>query len=436
MSRVERPRRVYRVGGSVRDTLLGLPAEDRDWVVLGETPETMRKRGFTQVGADFPVFIHPDNGEAYALARKERKQGSGHRGFVTRFDADTTLEEDLIRRDITINAMAMDAAGHLVDPFGGQADLHHRVLRHVSPAFADDPLRVLRVARFLARFWDLGFRVAPETRDLMARLVRAGEMETLTAERVWLETHKALQTPSPLAYFDLLHQSGALSVLFPELAALMGVPQPPTHHPEGDVWNHTRLVLKQATRLSPDATVRFAALVHDLGKGATPAAVLPRHPNHEKTGVTLVNRLCDRLRIPNRFRTLGVATCRYHLACHRLLEMTPKKVVRLLHRLQVLRDPTKLEPFLLACRADATGRQGAEQTPYPQAARLTQYLNACLKVDTRPFVQAGMQGQRLGDAVHAVRLHRVKAIMHGAASPDPANVGAETHSSAVSLCVD
>ena len=410
MSKVEALRQVYRVGGCVRDSLLGLASPDRDWVVVGETPQTMLARGFIQVGGQFPVFLHPDSGEEYALARQERKTGQGHRGFVTKFGTETTLKEDLARRDLTINAMVMDASGRIMDPFGGQEDLQQRLLRHVSPAFVEDPLRVLRVARFLARFWSLGFRVAAETMDLMTQLVAAGEMQTLTAERVWLETRKALETDYPLAFFDLLQQCGALQILFPELAALVGVPQPLTHHPEGDVWRHTRITLEQATRLSQDALVRFASLVHDLGKGVTPLELLPRHHGHEQKGVVLVNQLCDRLRIPNHFRKLGILTARYHMQCHCLLEMTPKKVVRLLVKLNAFHDPSLLENFLLACQADATGRQGAHACPYPQAEVLRYCVQQCASIDNQLFLQAGLQGRRLGEALHKERIRQVRAV--------------------------
>ena len=411
MSKVEPFCHAYRVGGCVRDTLLGLPVSDQDWVVVGETVDTMQHRGFIPVGAEFPVFLHPDTGEAYALARQERKTGKGYRGFKTHFGSETTLEEDLARRDLTINAMAMDATGRIIDPFGGREDLNKRLLRHVSPAFAEDPLRVLRVARFLARFWSLGFRVVAKTRHLMTQLVHAGELETLAAERVWLETRKALETEYPLPFFDLLQQCGALRVLFPELAALIGVPQPPMHHPEGDVWTHTRMVLARATRLSRDVTVRFAALVHDLGKGVTPSEQLPRHHNHEMRGVALVNLLCDRLRIPTLFRKLGLLTTQYHLHSHRVVTMTPQKVVRLLRHMNAFHDPSLLERFLLVCQADATGRLGAEERAYPPASVLRHCAQQCATIHNQAFLDAGLQGKRFGEAIHKERIHRVRAVL-------------------------
>ena len=402
---------LYRVGGCVRDSLLGFPAVDQDWVVVGETADSMLSKGFRPVGADFPVFLHPETGEAYALARQERKTGKGYLGFVTHAGAEVTLEEDLARRDLTINAIAMDANGTIIDPFGGQEDIKNRQLRHISPAFAEDPLRVLRVARFFARFWNLGFQIAEETQVLMTQLVQSGEIHTLVAERVWNETRKALETDTPLAFFDLLHQCGALPILFPELAALIDIPQPVKYHPEGDVWTHTRMTLTQATQLSQDATVRFAALVHDLGKGTTPPALLPHHYNHEERGVLLVNQLCDRLRTPTAFRKLAVLGCRYHLQCHRLLEMTPKKVLKLLIHLNAFREIALLDKFLLVCQADATGRQGASHTPYPQADLLRQCVQHCSTIDIQELQKAGLQGQAFGEALHKKRLQRLHSIL-------------------------
>ncbi|MEO5339705.1 MAG: multifunctional CCA addition/repair protein [Magnetococcus sp. MYC-9] len=408
---VEPIRQLYRVGGSVRDHLLGLPAPDRDWVVVGETPHTMQARGFIQVGADFPVFLHPDSGEAYALARQERKTGAGYRGFAASAAPTVRLEEDLARRDLTINAMAMDENGRIIDPFGGEEDLRNRLLRHVSPAFVEDPLRVLRVARFLARFWALGFRVAEETWTLLQRLVAAGELQTLSVERIWQETLKALATEHPLAYFDLLQQCGALAVLFPELAALIGTPQPPCHHPEGDVWQHTRLTLLQASRLSDNPQVRFAALLHDVGKGNTPADLLPHHNGHEERGVALIERLCDRLRVPTAFRRLAQATARHHLHCHRMAEMRPGTVVRLLMQLNALHQPELLQRFVLACQADAQGRPGAEDRPYPQAGMLLRCREASVHIDTTPWRH--LQGRALGVALHRERIRRVRRVLAG-----------------------
>lgn len=405
-------RQIYRVGGSVRDRLLGQPALDQDWVVVGETPQSMLARGFYQVGADFPVFLHPESGEAYALARQERKTGPGYLGFTAHSAPTVTLKEDLARRDLTINAMAMDADGQIIDPFGGCVDLQNRLLRHVSPAFAEDPLRVLRVARFLARFWDLGFRVADETLALLTQLAHSGELQTLSVERVWQETHKALAAQNPLAFFDLLQQCGALAVLFPELEALIGIPQPAHYHPEGDVWQHTRLVLARATQLSRSPTVRFAALLHDLGKAATPPTEWPHHYGHEERSVELINPLCDRLRIPTVFRSVALATARHHMRCHRLLEMRPNKVVRLLLQLKALQKPDFLEEVLLACQADATGLLGeADPSSYPQADLLRQCRHCCVEIDPTPFIQAGVQGALLGERLHQERVRRVRALL-------------------------
>ncbi|MBF0162512.1 MAG: multifunctional CCA addition/repair protein [Magnetococcales bacterium] len=403
--------RLYRVGGWVRDHLLGLPAPDRDWVVVGETPQTLQARGFMQVGADFPVFLHPESGEAYALARQERKTGPGYRGFATQVSADVTLEEDLARRDLTINAMAMDSTGAIIDPFGGQEDLKNRLLRHVSPAFVEDPLRVLRVARFLARFWHLGFRVAPETLVLLSNLVAAGELQTVAMERIWQESVKALTTANPLAFFDLLQQCGALAVLFPELAALVGIPQPPLYHPEGDVWQHTRLTLAQACRLSDSPRVRFAALLHDVGKAETPQTLLPHHYGHETRGVARIHGLCDRVHVPTAFRKLALAAAQYHLQCHRVREMRPGKVVRLLARLNAFHHTDFMEEFITVCHADANGRLGREGEEYPAGAVLRRCGRACVGIDVTPWRHAGLQGSALGAAIHQERIVRVRAVL-------------------------
>ncbi len=363
----------YLVGGAVRDRLLGLPVHERDWVVVGATPEAMQAAGYKPVGRDFPVFLHPETNEEHALARTERKSGHGYHGFV--------FHADLARRDLTINAIAEDEHGTLVDPFNGQADLQTRVLRHVSPAFAEDPLRVLRAARFAARFARLGFQIAGETLALMRQLVQAGELEHLAPERVFQETHKALITDSPQVYVRVLRDCGALAVLFPELDRLFGVPQPPQHHPEVDSGAHVLLALEQATRLSEDAAVRFAVLVHDLGKGATPADILPKHHGHEKRGVPLVRAVCERLRVPRAWRELAELVCRYHLHCHRAAELKPGTILKVLTAADAFRRPARFAQFLLACEADARGRTGLEARDYPQAARLARALDAARSVD-------------------------------------------------------
>ncbi|MES2606417.1 MAG: multifunctional CCA addition/repair protein, partial [Pseudomonadota bacterium] len=365
--------KIYRVGGAVRDKLLGLPHKDSDWVVVGATVEEMLQQGYTQVGRDFPVFLHPKSKEEHALARTERKSGSGYTGFVVNASPDVTLEEDLLRRDLTINAIA-DDHGTLIDPYGGQNDLEARILRHVSPAFAEDPLRVLRVARFAARFAHLGFTVAPETLALMRALVDAGELQHLIPERVWQEIHNALTSKSPQVFVQVLRDCGALPVLLPEMNALFGVPQPEFFHPEIDTGVHMLMVMEQAAKLSEETTVRFAAMVHDLGKGLTPATVLPSHTGHEESGVALIEQLCQRLRVPNEHRELAVIVSRHHTRCHKAMKHKAEDLVQTLESCDALRRPQRFEQFLLACEADARGRTGLERRPYPQAERLRSVL--------------------------------------------------------------
>lgn len=404
--------RCYQVGGSVRDALLGLAIQDRDWVVVGAQPETLLALGYTRVGADFPVFLHPITGEEYALARTERKTGPGYRGFSVVSHGTITLEEDLKRRDLTINAMALDPQGHLIDPFGGAQDLHHRVLRHVSAAFAEDPLRVLRVARFLARLAPLGFAIAPETLTLMRQLAHAGVLRELTPERVWTETLKALNTPSPALYFQTLSQCDALPELFGELAALKGQSQPVAFHPEGDAWHHTLLTLEAAAQLTPQPEVRFAALLHDLGKGKTPAHHLPHHHGHESRGVHGVQTLCRRLKTPKSFENLATLTARHHMHCHRLKEMSPHRVVKLLTQLNGFRNPPIVAQFVLACTADKWGRgPDHDGKPYPAGALLATILENLLAIDTRPLIEAGYQGEAFGQALHRLRIQRTQEIM-------------------------
>ncbi len=398
--------KVYQVGGSVRDRLLGLPVQDRDWVVVGSTPEAMRALGYRQVGRDFPVFLHPQTGEEYALARTERKTAPGYHGFAVHADPGVTLEEDLRRRDVTVNAMAMDEAGTLVDPFGGQEDLCRRLLRHVSPAFVEDPVRVLRVARFAAR---LGFSVAAETLALMRSMVEAGEVDALTPERVWAELERALGEPDPGRFFGVLRECGALARLFPEIDALFGVPQRADFHPEVDTGAHLLLVLAQAARLSPEPLVRFAALVHDLGKGTTPAEDWPRHVGHEDRGVALVEGLCERYRAPREFRELGVLAARLHGLCHRALELRPSTLLRLLESADAFRRPERFERLLLACEADFRGRPGWEDRPYPQADALRSALAAAVAVQARPLVQQGLSGPDLARALRDLRVAAIRA---------------------------
>jgi tRNA nucleotidyltransferase (CCA-adding enzyme) len=404
--------KAYLVGGAVRDTLLGREALERDWVVVGETPESMAARGFRAVGKDFPVFLHPETKEEYALARTERKTAPGYRGFAVHAEPDVTLEQDLLRRDLTINAMALDEAGHLIDPYGGARDIEARLLRHVSPAFSEDPVRILRLARFAARFAPLGFRVAEETRVLMRAMAEAGEVDALVPERVFAELAKALVEPVPGAFFKVLRSCDALARLFPEIDGLFGVPQPPEHHPEVDTGVHTLLVLEQAARLSPDPTVRFAALTHDLGKGLTPPDRWPRHWGHEKAGLTALASLCGRLKVPNAYRKLAEKVMRYHGHCHRALELRPGTVVDLLQRLDALRRGDALEPFLLACEADARGRPGFENRLYPQADWLRAAREAAMSVPVEPLLARGLKGAEFGEALRRARIGAVKEARH------------------------
>lgn len=398
----------YRVGGAVRDRMLGLPFKDTDWVVVGATPEQMLAAGYTQVGRDFPVFLHPHSKEEYALARTERKSGRGYTGFVVNASPDVTLEEDLQRRDLTINAMAESESGELVDPYGGQRDLQQRVLRHVSAAFAEDPLRVLRVARFAARFAHLGFHIAEETLTLMRQLVDAGEMQHLVPERVWQEMHTALATPDPAVFFSVLRECGALAALLPELEALFGVPQPEVFHPEIDTGVHMMMVLEQAAQLSQDSAVRYAALVHDLGKGSTPPDLLPSHTGHEERGAELIEALSSRLRVPNDFRELGALVSRQHTRCHRAMKHGAADLFLTLELCDALRRPQRFEQFLLACEADARGRKGMQQKPYPQAGLLRRALQAARGVDVAPLARQ-FHKQELGVKIREARIAAIAA---------------------------
>jgi tRNA nucleotidyltransferase (CCA-adding enzyme) len=400
----------FLVGGAVRDAMLGLPVHERDWVVVGATAEALESAGYRRVGRDFPVFLHPHSREEYALARTERKTAPGYHGFETRFTPDVTLEQDLERRDLTINAMARADDGTLVDPYGGQRDLEARLLRHVSPAFAEDPVRVLRVARFAARYARLGFSVAPETMALMQQMAAAGEIDALVAERVWQETAKALAEPSPEVYFDVLREAAALAVIFPELERLHGVPQPPLWHPEIDTGVHVRLVLRAAAQLSPLPRVRFAALLHDLGKGTTPPAEWPRHIDHERRGVVLIHALAERLRVPNDFRELAVAVARDHGNCHRALQLRPATVLDLLERCDALRRPERFAEFLIACEADFRGRDGFEARPYPQAAFLAAALAAVAAVALTAEERAGLAGPAIGARMRERRLEALAPL--------------------------
>ncbi len=401
--------RIYLVGGAVRDKLLGLPVKERDWVVVGARPEDLERQGYKPVGRDFPVFLHPKTHDEYALARTERKIAAGYRGFSVRAAPEVTLEEDLRRRDLTINALAQDADGKIIDPYGGRRDIEQRVLRHVSPAFAEDPVRILRAARFAARYRHLGFRVAEETIALMRGMVDAGEADALVPERVWQELAKALREPNPPAFFEVLRACDAQALLFPEIERLYGVPQPPQYHPEIDTGVHTMLVLTQAAKLSPEPIVRFAALTHDLGKGTTPRSQWPSHRGHEKRGVALVDQLCDRLKAPNHFRELARHVARYHLHCHRALELCAATILKVLEALDAFRRPERFEQFLTACEADARGRAGLENREYPQADILRAARAAAASVNAKSLIEAGIEGPAIASALRERRIAAIKA---------------------------
>jgi tRNA nucleotidyltransferase (CCA-adding enzyme) len=403
------PMKTYLVGGAVRDRLLGLPPGDRDFVVVGETQEAMLARGFRPVGSDFPVFLHPQTHEEYALARTERKSGRGYRGFVVDADPSVTLEEDLGRRDFTINAIAQDDAGRLVDPFGGARDLEERVLRHVGPAFAEDPLRVLRAARFMARFAALGFSIAPETMQLMRAMAASGELGELVPERVWQELSRALASATPSAFLRSLRDCGALAVVLPEVDALYGVPQRAEFHPEIDTGVHVELVCDMAARLAPgDAVAGFAALAHDLGKALTPADVLPRHIGHEHAGLAPLRALCERLKVPTGHRRLAEMACREHLNVHRLGELRDDTVHDLLLRCDAFRQPAWIAQLALVCEADKRGRAGHADDAYPQAAELQRLLAAALSVRAADLADRGLQGPALGEALRKARIAAIR----------------------------
>ena len=393
----------YLVGGAVRDNLLKLPSKDKDWVIVGATPDEMLEKGFTQVGQDFPVFLHPDSHEEFALARTERKQGKGYTGFVCDSSASVTLEEDLIRRDLTINAMAQAEDGSLIDPYGGQNDLKNKILRHVSPAFVEDPLRVLRVARFAARFQTLGFKIAPETLQLMSTITANGELDHLVAERVCQETTRALSEASPQAYFEVLRNVGALKVLFPEVDALFGIPQPEKHHPEIDCGIHTLMVLEQASKLSSDPAVRFASLTHDLGKALTPAENWPHHYGHEKLGLKAIKTLCKRTRMPNSFRELSLLVSEYHTHIHKALELKPATALKVLKQCDAYRKPERFEAILICAKADSRGRTGFEEVPYLQANYFSELLKVTRTIQAKQFLEQGFQGKELGEKIDQAR---------------------------------
>ena len=409
--------KIWMVGGAVRDALLGLPVIDRDWVVVGETPERMLQAGFTPVGKDFPVFLHPHTREEVALARTERKTAPGYHGFSFHADPGVTLEDDLARRDLTINAMAQDESGHITDPHGGQRDLGLKLLRHVSPAFAEDPVRILRLARFAARFTD--FTVAAETTALMRRMVDAGEVDALVAERVWQELSRGLMEAMPSRMFEVLRSCGALARLLPEVDRLWGVPQRAEYHPEIDTGVHLMMALDMAARLQAPLSVRFACLGHDLGKGTTPAHVLPRHLGHEERSVALLQALCERLRVPTDCRALADVVAREHGNIHQSASFSAAALVRLLERCDALRRPERWDEVLLACECDARGRLGLAEAPYPQRARLNQVLALASQVDTAQVAaQAALAGRKGPEIGKAVQDARVRAVQAGSLPPE------------------
>lgn len=407
---------VYLVGGAVRDSLLGHPYQEKDYVVVGATPEHMLAQGFQPVGKDFPVFLHPKTKEEYALARTERKSGKGYHGFQFFTDSTVSLEEDLIRRDLTINAIAMDQDGKIYDPYGGQTDLENKTLRHVSEAFAEDPLRVLRVARFAARYSSYGFHIASETLQLMQTMAESGELDALTPERVWKETSRALLEDHADIYFQTLRDCGALKHLFPEIDALFGVPQRPEYHPEVDCGIHTLMSLQQACKSNYSLDVRFAVLVHDLGKALTPVNELPRHIMHEERGVKPVTELCERLKVPTQTRQLALSVCKEHLKCHQIMSLKPGTVWRLLQRLDVLRRPERVEAFVQACECDARGRLGLEDRPYPQAQYMLDAMQVVRSIKVQDLPE-NIKGAEIGEMLIQYRIDALTEFKHQHQTP-------------------
>lgn len=406
--------KIYRVGGSVRDQLLGLAGKDNDYVVTGASPEDMVAAGYKPIGKDFPVFLHPDTREEYALARTERKVARGYAGFTFNTDPGITIEQDLARRDLTINAIAIDEDRRVIDPFNGRRDIQERVLRHVSDAFVEDPVRVLRVARFAARFARLGFRIAEETLQLMKTIGDSGELDALVPERVWTELDRALGEPDPQQFFISLRDASVLSRLFPEIDNLFGVPQTAKYHPEVDTGVHLMLALKKSAELGYDNEVRFAVLTHDLGKATTPPDILPGHRGHEARGIELTREFCRKWRVPRAQTDLALMTCEYHTHIHRMYEMTPKKILRFFAATDGFRRPGRFHKMTQACIADARGRTGFEDDPYPQAAYANRLLDQLNALDLQPVLNQGLEAKALGDAIHAYRLAHLKSVIEPA----------------------
>ncbi|MEM7193654.1 MAG: multifunctional CCA addition/repair protein [Pseudomonadota bacterium] len=417
-NRAESGLQCYVVGGAVRDRLLGLKVSDRDWVVVGSTTEDMVRRGFRPVGKSFPVFLHPETGEEYALARTERKISKGYTGFETHSDPTVTLDQDLLRRDLTINAIAEDKNGELIDPCKGSVDLKNKVIRHVSDAFEEDPLRVLRVARFAARFNSLGFAVHQDTCRLMSRIADSGELETLTAERCWLEISKALQTDSFFRFIEVLRESSALEIILPEVNALFGVPQTKTYHPEVDTGTHLLMALRAVQQETRDPRIVFAVLLHDLGKALTPEEQWPKHRGHEQAGIEPVNRLCDRLKVPETYRRLALRVCELHLLHHRFAELKPATMLKMFEKLDYFRNPTHVEDFAIACRADLRGRKGLQNRPVPQTRLIKQAAQCLDSVDassiakqiTRDHDDGSSVGEKIAEGIRRQRLAALKNL--------------------------
>ena len=401
--------KTYLVGGAVRDKLLGLPVKDRDWVVIGATPKKMIEEGFEPIGENFPVFLHPKTKEEYALARTERKSGKGYKGFVFYSSPKVTLEDDLKRRDLTINAIAEDENGELIDPYGGEADLKNGILRHVSPAFVEDPLRVLRIARFAACF---GFKIADETIKLLHIISKSNELDTLTPERVWSEMEKALAGKYPTRFILALRSCNALKILFPEIDALFGIPQDKKYHPEIDVGRHTLMALNQSVQLSSDPIVRFSVLVHDLGKATTPKEQLPNHDGHETRGINIIDSFCERYKIPNKYHDLAACVSEFHIDCHQIQEMEPKEILERLEKLDAFRRPERFKKFLIACESDSRGRAGFEEKEFPQAKYFLNALEISRGVNVGLLANKSLKGKELGEALRKERIKILEEALH------------------------
>ena len=401
--------KIYKVGGCVRDHLLGLPIVDIDWVVTGTTVDNMRSAGYQTVGKDFPVFLHPKTKQEYALARSERKTAPGYHGFDFNTDPTITIEQDLLRRDLTINAIAEDEDGNLIDPYGGQADIEKRILRHVSDAFVEDPVRVLRVARFAARFNHLGFKLAPETIQLIREIGTSGELGTLVAERVWSEMSRALGESNPSIFFETLRECDVLASLFPEIDNLYGVPQTAKYHPEIDTGIHVMMALEKSAELNFDNETRFAVLMHDLGKATTPADILPSHHGHEQRGVKLVTSFCKRWKVPKAHTELALITTEYHTHIHRAFDLKPTTLLKLFTKTDVFRKPERFKKMLQACLSDVRGRTDFENNPYPQATFINQLADKLCHADISQIIQSNLDGKALGEAIQNLRLDLIKS---------------------------